>query len=46
MKRFAITIRWRGYRWNLTGLARCSADLIPGIAADFGEGASIVVRPA
>lgn len=44
MKRYQITIRWRGYRWNLNGIARDSASLVSGLMEDFGEAVFITVR--
>ena len=44
MKRYVITVRWRGYRWTLNGVARHSADLVSGLIGYFGPGAFITVR--
>jgi len=44
MKRFTIAIRWRGYRWALTGLARSSADLLAGLVEHLPFGCSVCVK--
>lgn len=44
MKRYAISIRWRGYRWRLQGVARDSASIVSGLLDYFGSGAYICVR--
>lgn len=44
LKRFAISIRWRSYRWQLTGLARSSADLVAGLVEHLPFGASVTVK--
>ena len=44
MRRFTISIRWRGYRWQLTGLARSSAALLAGLLEHLPFGCSVCVR--
>ena len=44
MKRFIIVIRWRSYRWTLSGAARNSCDLLAGLLAYVPEGARVMVR--
>jgi hypothetical protein len=44
LKRYAITLRWRGYRWQLEGVARHSADLVIGLTQYFGPGLMITVK--
>jgi hypothetical protein len=46
VKRFLITVVWRGFRWNLSGRAKHPVDLVTGINAEFGPGACIRVALA
>lgn len=44
MRRFAISIRWRAYRWQLTGLARSSAALLAGLVEHLPFGAGVTIK--
>lgn len=45
MRRFAILIRWRAFRWSLSGIARNSCDLLAGMLEHCPPGARLTVRP-
>lgn len=44
MRRYTITIRWRGYHWTLQGIARHSVDLTLSMIEHFPPGAFVAVR--
>lgn len=46
MRRYLVTVVWRGFRWSLTGLAKHPCDLVVSLAGEFGPGAAIKVGPA
>jgi hypothetical protein len=46
MRHYFVTIRWRGFKWELRGIARCSSDLVGGLVQYFGADTSITVRAA
>jgi hypothetical protein len=44
VKAYEVHIRWRGYRWDIRGLALNSASLVSGLLEYFGPGALISVK--
>lgn len=44
MKRFSVTVHWRGLCWHLDGVATHSAYLIFGLIRYFGPEARVTCR--